>query len=608
MKELKNKTLEVESLYRSFSVQRDAISEEDRSVQIAFSSEEPVERWFGSEILDHSPKSVDLGRLKEGGAVLVDHDPADHVGVVEDVSIDADRKGRATVRFGKSERASEIFQDVQDGIRHSVSVGYRINKMSMEESEGDLETYRATSWTPYEVSFVSIPADVNAGVGRSNETGKQPVVIENVEINGDREMSEDKEVVKPEVKIDVQAERDAVRKSELARINDIDALGDKFEAKDLARDFVNNGKTVDEFRTALLEKVGEAKPVTESADIGLTQSEVREFSFMRAINALANPQDKRLQDAAAFEFEASRAAGDKYGKDPQGLMIPMDILTGKRDLNVGTATAGGHTVATDLLADSFIDQLDNAMVASRAGATVLRDLQGNIAIPRATGGATSYWVAESGAVTESAATFDQVAMTPKTVGAYSDISRKLLLQSSIDVENFVRQDLALRLALAIDSQAFEGDGSGNTPTGVINATNVGDVAFASETAGACTWGEVIDMETEVSQDNALLGNLAYVTNASQMGYLKQTKKDDGSGIFLMENGQLNGYPVFVSNQISTAGQMLFGNWGDLMIGYWSGVDLNIDTSTGSTSGTLRIVALQDVDVAVRHGESFSKGA
>ena len=247
------------------------------------------------------------------------------------------------------------------------------------------------------------------------------------------------------------------------------------------------------------------------------------------------------------------------------------------------------------------------MVATRAGATVLRDLQGNIAIPRATGGATSYWVAESGAITESAAAFDQVTMSPKTVGAFSDVSRKLLLQSSVDVESFVRNDLALRLALAIDNKAFEGDGTSNTPTGVVNATGVGSVAFASATAGAATWGEIIDMESEVSQDNALLGNLSYITNAAQMGYLKQTKKDSGSGIFLVEGSQLNGYNVLVSNQISTAGQMLFGNWADLMIGYWSGVDINVDTSTGSTSGTVRIVALQDVDVAVRHGESFAKG-
>jgi|SaaInlStandDraft_2_1057019.scaffolds.fasta_scaffold02540_6 HK97 family phage major capsid protein/HK97 family phage prohead protease len=597
-----NKTIEAGVLHRGFSFDREAISEEGRTVEIAFSSEEPVERWFGNEILDHSKSSVDLGRLKNGGAILVDHDPADHIGVVEAVSIDGDKRGRATVRFGKSSRAEEIWQDVVDGIRHNVSVGYRINKMILDSEEEGAETYRATSWTPHEISFVSVPADSSVGVGRKETNDKRSITIEN--LYEEKKMSKEKVEV---TSIDVDAERAVIRKAELSRIGEIEALGNKFEAKDMARDFVNQGKDADDFRSALLEKMGNATAITESADIGMTDTEVRQFSFMKAINALANPGDRRAQENASFEFETSRAAAEKYGKNPQGLMIPMDVLKGQRDLNVGTATAGGHTVATDLLADSFIDKLDNAMVATRAGATVLRDLQGNIAIPRATGGATSYWVAESGAITESAAAFDQVTMSPKTVGAFSDVSRKLLLQSSVDVESFVRNDLALRLALAIDNKAFEGDGTSNTPTGVVNATGVGSVAFASATAGAATWGEIIDMESEVSQDNALLGNLSYITNAAQMGYLKQTKKDSGSGIFLVEGSQLNGYNVLVSNQISTAGQMLFGNWADLMIGYWSGVDINVDTSTGSTSGTVRIVALQDVDVAVRHGESFAKG-
>lgn len=589
------KTIQAGTLHRSFSLPKEAISVEERTVDVSFSSEEPVERWFGNEILDHSPESVNLGRLQSGGAVLVDHDHTDHIGVVESAVINSDRKGRAKVRFGNSARANEIWQDVVDGIRHNISVGYRIDKMKLEGERDGVETYRATSWSPFEISFVSVPADTSAGVGRSQDD-LETIIIEEI-------MTEE---VKAPV-IDVTAEREAIRKTEIKRIGEIEAMGSKFEAKDLARDFVSAGKSADEFRSELLAKLGNAKPVTESPEIGLSTEEIREFSFMKAINALANPNDKRAQEAAAFEFEASRAAGDRYGKVPQGIMIPVDILRAKRDLNVGTATAGGNLVSTDLLADSFIDKLDNAMIATKAGATILRDLQGNIAIPRQTGGSSSYWVAESGAITESAAAFDQVTMSPRTVGAYSDISRKLLLQSSVSVENFVRNDLALRLALAIDNKAFEGNGTSNTPTGVVNATNVGSVAFASATAGAATWGEVIDMESQVSQDNALLGNLGYITNAAQMGYLKQTKKDSGSGIFLVEDMMLNGYPVYVSNQISTAGQMLFGNWADLMIGYWSGVDLNIDTSTGSTSGTVRIVALQDVDVAVRHGESFSKG-
>lgn len=606
MSKRKTKTIEATSFQRGFAFDRDAINVEDRTVELAFSSEEPVERWFGNEILDHSRSSVDLGRLESGGAVLVDHNHSDHIGVVENASIDDDRRGRARVRFGNGIRANEIFTDVVDGIRHNVSVGYRINTMNLEDTnrESGVETYRATSWSPFEISFVSIPADSGVGVGRNDVVDeKRSITIEN--LYEEEKMTE--EVKATPVVVDADAERAQIRKTEVKRISEIEALGDKFEAKDVARDFVQSGKSADEFRTSLLAKIGDAKPVVESPEIGLTETEVRQFSFVKAINALANPNDRRAQEAAAFEFEASRTAGERYGKDPQGIMIPADVLNGKRDLSAAVAADGGNLIATELLADSFIEKLDNAMVARRAGATIMRDLQGNLAIPRQTGGASSYWIAENGDVTESSATFDQVLMSPRTVGAFSQISRKLLLQSSIDVENFVRNDLALRLALAIDNKAFEGDGTGNTPTGVASVVGVGSVAFAGATAGACTFGEAVDMESQISQDNALLGNLSYITNAAQLGYLKQTKKDAGSGLFLIENGQLNGYPVLVSNQITTPGQMMFGNWADIMIGYWSGVDINVDTSTLATSGALRIVALQDVDVAVRHPESFALG-
>ena len=582
---------------RSYELRSDDVNEESREVQIAFSSEEGVERWFGNEVLDHSTSSVRLGRLSDGGPLLVDHDPTDHVGTVESASVGGDRVGRAVVRFGRSKRASEIFNDVVDGIRKHISVGYRIHKMQPEEEVEN--SFRAVDWEPYEVSLVSIPADASVGVGRSAgdefeteiETKEEPVMAEEV---------------KETPVVDVIAERDAVRKDELGRIKGIEALGAMHSEQDMAREFISEGKSVDAFRAALLDQIKD-RPEPDRPDIGMSEPEVRQFSFVRAINALANPADRRAQEAAGFEFEASRAAAERSHRDPTGMFVPTDVLNGKRDMLVGTDAVGGYTVSTDLLSESFIDKLDNSMAVVSAGATILRDLNGNIAIPRATGGATAYWVAENNSITESTQAFDQVTMSPGTVGAMTDIARKLLLQSSIDIESFIRNDLALRLALAIDNKALEGDGSSNTPTGVVNATGVGSVAFASATAGAAVWGEIVDVETEVSQDNALLGSLAYLTNAAEAGYLKQTVKESGQATYMMAGGEMNGYPVIVTNNLTTTGQLLFGNWADLIIGYWGGLDINVDTSTGSAAGTVRIVALQDVDVAVRHGESFAKG-
>ena len=121
--------------YRDASFVRESVNVDERTVELSFSSEEPCQRWWGNEILDHGLTSVRLQRLNTGGPLLVSHSSGDQVGVIVKASIGSDRKGRASVRFGKSARASEIFQDVQDGIRQNVSVGYRIHSMVLESEK-----------------------------------------------------------------------------------------------------------------------------------------------------------------------------------------------------------------------------------------------------------------------------------------------------------------------------------------------------------------------------------------------------------------------------------------------------------------------------------------
>ena len=289
----------------------------------------------------------------------------------------------------------------------------------------------------------------------------------------------------------------------------------------------------------------------------------------------------------------------------------------RRDLTAGTNNAGGYTVATDVLASSFIELLRNRMMVRAAGATMLADLQGNVAIPSQSAGATAYWVAENGAPTESQQTLGQVSLTPKTVGAYTDYSRRLLMQSSIDVEAFVRSDLATVLALAIDLAALHGTGASNQPTGIAATSGIGSVAGGTNGL-APAWSHIVGLETEVAIDNADIGRLSYMTNAKVRGKLKQTAKvasTDSVMIWGDSDTPLNGYPAFVTNQVSSTldkgtstgvcSAIFFGNWADLLIGMWGGLDILVDPYTGSTAGTTRIVALQDVDVAVRHAQSFA---
>jgi HK97 family phage major capsid protein len=365
-------------------------------------------------------------------------------------------------------------------------------------------------------------------------------------------------------------------------------------------------------RREKLVEVAARNAAQQAARIGMGERDLRQYSLIRAIRASATGDWR----GAELEREASEETAKRLGRDPQGFFVPQDWLE-HRDLVKGTPSAGGYLVATDLLAQSFIELLRNRMMVQRAGATVLGGLVGDVAIPRQTGGATAYWVAESGAPTESQQSVDQVALTPKTVGAYTDISRKLLKQSSIDVEAFVRRDLATVLALAIDYAALHGSGTSNQPTGVANTSGIGSVAGGTNGA-APTWDHIVKLETEVAVDNADIGALAYMTNPKVRGKLKATPRTATYGDIMVWEGNdtpLNGYPAYVTNQVRSdltkgtssgvCSAIFFGNWNDLLIGMWGALDILVDPYSNSTSGTVRVVAFQDVDIAVRHPESFA---
>ncbi len=606
MQDNEQKRFKLPQLTRAIQAEAITVDAETRTVEIPFSSEMPVERWFGDEVLSHKSGAADLTRLNDGAPLLFNHNMDEIIGVVEEARIGADKRGYARVRFAKTARADEVMGMVNDGILRNVSFGYRIAEMSESVKDGK-STYTATRWEPYEISAVTIPADNSVGFGRSDDGDQRDVTVHRSEESAPAEQPPEEitmtEATAPAVDVQVVATQAA--EAERSRIAAISALGERFNQSELSRKLINEGKSMDEARSAFLEEIKvDQKPITgQEADLGLTDKEVRAYSFVRAIHAMANPGDKSAWAAAAYERELSEAASKKSGRAARGFMIPADVL--RRDLNVGTATAGGNLVATDLLAGSFIDLLRNRSVAVRAGATVLNGLVGNIAIPRQSGAATAYWVAESGAPTESQQTINQVTMTPKTVGAYTDFSRRLTLQSSIDIETMVRSDLATVIALAIDKAALYGTNADNQPKGLTGQTGINTVAFAAANA---TFAELVSMETAVASDNADVNGMSYLVNPAQRGVYKSTAKfGSGTDATIWEPGNtVNGYRTEVSNQI-TAGDVVFGNFAELLIGFWSGLDLMVDPYSNSTSGTIRVVALQDTDIAVRHAESFTYG-
>lgn len=640
-----------------------SFDEAKRTVELAFSSEIEVERWFGYEILDHDPASIRLDRLKDGGALLVDHDWRDQVGVVESVTIGADRRGRAVVRFGKSARANEIFQDVVDGIRKHVSVGYRVLGAKLEETRGDVDVYRVTDWEPFEISFVSVPADHSVGVGRSlekpqvEETRQEPEtvptknelpanqlpsevkrkmekILRDASGNLVRAMVDESGNITQVLEVlekageDIRAAERRASEAATTRVNSILSMGRQYGAQELAQRAIEGTTTVDQFRDQVLEllntrgakpKAGEVRggnrplgdQTAPDASIGLNEREVRQYSIFRAVRALAPNASAADREAAAFELECSEEAQRSSGRTAQGIMIPEDVLRsrgfnagGAPDTPVGAQT-GQNLVDTTYMAGSFIEMLRNRTTIMRL-ATTMGGLVGNVEIPKQTGGATAYWIGEGQDAPEGTPTIGQLGLSPKTVAAYTDITRRLLMQSTPDAESIVRRDLAAAVGQAIDIAAYTSDGTGVKPKGLKYMTGINGVPFAGVQP---TYAELVAMESAIAADNADVNSMAYVMNSTARGAAKTTPKfasGTDAGVIWEPGGTVNGYRTEVTNQVDT-GDVFFGNWADFIIGMWGGLDLTVDPYSLSKSGGLRIVVFQDVDFAIRRVESFAYG-
>lgn len=654
-------------------------------LRLSVSSEQPYLRdsWWDApwiEILGHKDGEIDLTRLNDGAAVLANHDrysavgntPLAGIGAVERSWIEGDRL-MADLALSRREALADLRQDIADGLVKNVSIGYLINERVLVKANGDgqPDEYRVTSWTPFEVSLVDIPADASVGLGRGNANAdktESPAARYRVvdlppavgTTTGERSMNQ--AVATPPADANPTA-TSAARSAghdplamERERAREIRALGRQFKLEGDADKAIDEGMSIDGFRKLVTDKLvdtGKLRPA-ESPEIGMSEREIKQFSFCRALLAAADPL--HAAQIAPFEMECSRAAQDKRGDSRDktreaALTIPVDVLSRGiaindgiaqavarsliaraqrtsnealamyRDLTVGSATAGGNLVATELLGSSFIDLLRNAMVLDKLGVTWLRDLNGNIAIPSQTGAATAYWVAESGAPTESAQAVGQVTMTPKTVGAFTDYSRRLLLQSSVDVEAFVRADLAAIIALAIQTAAINGSGSNNEPTGLLNTSGIGSVA-GGDNGAAPTYDHMVDLESAIAIANADAGTMAYLTNAKVRGKLRKTQEfasTNGKAVWTSGRergmGEVLGYDAVVTNAVPSTltkgtangvcSAIAYGNWADLLIGMWGGLDVMLDPYTGATSGTKRVVALQDVDIAARRVASFA---
>ncbi len=600
-----------EPLYRTATLERASIDTEQRTAEFSFSSETPVERLFGMEILDHDPASVRLGRLSDGGPVLLDHDPTQQVGVVESVRI-ASGKGRVVARFSRSTRGGEIFDDIADGIRRNVSVGYRVHDATTEQRDSkEGAVVRVTDWEPFEVSIVSIPADTSVGQGRSADTQQEtsPMddrddIIEETTESRALEVADD---------VDIQEIENAAQKRERERANEIQDIAGKFKhvktVQVAARSAVASGCSAQEFHKRALDLVAAASQ-SMPTKLDLTGKEVERYSLLRALNAQfeAHRSGTPMEKTAPYEYRLHLEQMDrlpaKRADQVRGMLVPWDV---QANGNWGTRVAPAdtvenvHLVPTDHLADQFIVGIRQTAAVMQAGATSLTGLVGDVSIPREESIAVE-WLTEDEETTDQDYSTSSVTLSPTTVGASVPITRRLLKQSSPDVDALVRNNIVLGVGQEIDKQALQGSGVAPIPTGIRNQAGVLTQLIVT---GALTWAQAVGFESTVEGATNLQAGASYIMHPTMKGIAKTTSKDAGSGQFIWSGNMVNDYPSFSSTHAgATADGIVFGNFAHLLVGFWGVVDVMMDPYAKATSGGLVVRVFQDVDMAVRRDDAF----
>lgn len=375
-------------------------------------------------------------------------------------------------------------------------------------------------------------------------------------------------------------------------------------------DILNKG--VEEMR-ALMNELNIANE-TEAAEQRLAEQHFENeakkgnaFSFVKFVREAA---EGKLSGIERDAMDAGKAEYDRMGLTARGFVVPSALLRASAGQNYTTAADGGNMI--EQMVPRYIDALRNKLVIGQLGATVLTDLVGTLPVVKV-GDVTAGWLAEGATGSISKATVGKATMTPHRAFVAMAFSRDLARQTSADVERMLIEKLTFAHAQLIDNAAINGTGSSNQPTGIIANTNVAVVAGGANGA-ALTWANLVALETAVNAANGNRGRLAYLTNAKVVGAMKTVERASNTARFLIEDGIANGYRVEMTNLVpsniskgtgSNLSAAIFGNWEDLYVGHWGGIDIVVDPYTLAANGDIRLVLNAYNDVLVAEPASFA---
>jgi HK97 family phage major capsid protein len=362
----------------------------------------------------------------------------------------------------------------------------------------------------------------------------------------------------------------------------------------------------------------------------LTDGEQRDMArfdigrMLRSMHASAKGAKSSLDGIEAEMVQEGEREARSAGIESAGLFLPRSFVRRcqeRRDLTATGQTSvagdqGGMIIATEKA--GLLDDFFNASVMRSAGATVLEGLVGNLDIPRLVSGTAPVKKTENEAAGEYTPTTAKLSLTPKRLPAFIDISEQLLKQSSQAIEAIIRAHITNQMLAVQEAAFFHGSGTSEA-NGIAGTSGIGSVVGGTNGA-APTWAHIVDLETAVDANNAVFGNLHYVSNGQIRGKLKQTAKISSTDSLTIlddrNGGLLNGYSPLWTNAVSrtlakgssgaVASAIFFGNFADYWIGYWGGISLElIRDSASAKTGTYCLVASTYYDGGVVRPKSFA---
>ncbi|ENF4902786.1 phage major capsid protein [Escherichia coli] len=637
--------------------------------EIAFSSEQPYQRQFWDEqnqemvvldeILVHTPEAVDLSRLNNNAPLLFNHNFDNHIGVVCNARIDADKVGRATVKFSKhGTLANDIRNKVIEGTMEKISVGYDIKEYHIDYAKGQLIV---TKWIPHEISWVSVPADDSVGLNRSLNTitvnleakrdmtkeqieqvkdeekevaqveetpveeNKEPEVEETqerqVEENKENENLEDgKDAEHPESVDDdsstvreaeeVKEEREAAPVEE-EKIEEVAERSeeDELEIREIARE-LNINEDDEEFKRALANKeitpeAFRTKALNNITNAQRNNEQIKDSKMEKTFdlnNVIRSLVDGEALGANEAEFSAMAATATmQRGRAARGgsVFVPAAAMR---------AAAAGNTKAdltaiTDekLMTESYIEMLMPESVLGRLGVTVYSGLTSPTAIPKMTKSSVDAFgfVDENGAAPESKAEFANVKLSPKTFAGGNPISRQSLKTVpgiATLITDHINKAVRIKLEQLILSDKENARGPAGLVKQLVDASRV-------EKKAAFSYKDFLKEIAKLTDAGVPAQAIKFAMSGATAAELESTLKDNGVSGYIIENGKLAGYEVVTSGVIP-ADHIVLGDFSGITIGEWGGLELDMDDTTYRAQSAIVPRIWVDLDYVVTQPEAL----